>query len=421
MAVFSFTGVLVVVLGAILGPGLATFFAVPDNARRTFVWLVWLMAVATAVEFQIVLQTAVFNAHERFFLINLINAGRSLLQLGLVWAFLVGGYGVVGLGLANLAVTLAAGGCNAVLLKRTLPEVSLSWKHASKDTLLSLLRYGVSTVLATLMNVVRTKVGSVIIAKILGLSAVALYSVASGIVLQLYSVVISGTNVLTARFARVDGTGNQEALRILFLKSLLVCSVLSFGPGLLIAILGPRFIILWVGPDFSEAVPALYVLTLGYVTALAQSSGWNLLFATEKHHFLAKVSIVEAIAMLVGSVLLAAKLGIVGVALASTGAMLITKVIVQPFYVARIIQIPLRCYLAAMWPPFLVASGLGVLAYLLGLREFAGRCSVPAYLGTAFALGGAYLTAVTLATHRKPYFPFQFSELKRWHLAITSK
>ena len=85
---------------------------------------------------------------------------------------------------------------------------------------------------------------SLVIGKCVGFAEVAIYAVAGKIVLHYISqLIISGLRVLDPRFAMLDGAGEKTALRTLFMRSLFISSLLSFGLGMLTMTCGANFII----------------------------------------------------------------------------------------------------------------------------------------------------------------------------------
>ena len=157
-------------------------------------------------------------------------------------------------------------------------------------------------------------------------------------------IVTAGMGVLNPRFAALDGIGNQPKLRELFLRSLKISALLGFGICIAMILFGPKFIILWVGRDYRNAIPVLIILCCSYVFALSQNPGIILLYAINKHKYYACFTIIEGLINITLSIILVTPFGIVGVALGTMISMIIIKVFIMPVYVCKAINLGLIEY-----------------------------------------------------------------------------
>jgi len=77
----------------------------------------------------------------------------------------------------------------------------------------------------------------------------------------------------------------------------------------------------------------------------------------------------EGIANLALSIYLAPRLGLIGVALGTTIPMLVTKLVIQPWYTLRIIGIPVKDYFVLSFLRPLLTTGIFLVVFLLVLDE----------------------------------------------------
>jgi len=167
----------------------------------------------------------------------------------------------------------------------------------------------------------------------------------------------------TPRFAHLEGEGNHQELKSLYLKSLSVGAFLSFAIATPIIIYGEQFVLLWAGKEFLEAVPVLWLMAASFALTMAQSSSVAMMYALHKHQIFAGVSLVEGIANLLLSIYLAPKYGIVGVALGTAIPMIFVKLILQPLYLTRIVDVPLISYVSTLLPPLILAALLASIPF----------------------------------------------------------
>lgn len=367
---FALTGGGIMVLAVALCVPAAGFFGVAEAGVATFAITLLLAAGSVVLDFFGSVTTSMINACERFDLLNYLNIGRQVAQTAGTLLVLMFWPSVAGIAAVIFLVSLAALGIGLVLGRRLIPEVSFFRPGFDRRRLGELLGYGKSTVLLTVSNVVRLRLGNIIIAKFAGVAAVAGYSIAVSLITNFSSVISSSLGVLNARFTRLHAGARQAELATLYRTSLFASSAMACGLGTGMILFGEKFIHLWVGKNLPETVPVLQALTLAYVLALAQAPAWNLMFALSKHHFMAKVTAFESVANIVLGLWLASRYGAVGFAWATAATMIVSKITVHPVYSARIAGLSLGSYLAPLAAPFAAGAILTAVWYALGLQRF---------------------------------------------------
>jgi O-antigen/teichoic acid export membrane protein len=403
LAMFLVTGLIAVAVSVGLAQPLARFFKPPPSQHHVFVVMVMVLGASAAVEFLNSLLTSILAAYERYVAVNAISATAYTLRAAAVVLALRAGAGIEALAWATLGMSLLALVAQYIVARTTIPEVRFSLRQASRATLRVLLTYGFATIVVTTVNLMRTRLDSVVIGRWISLAAVAEYGVAAMIVQYLFNLVNTGTGVLTPRFARLDGTGDMVKMRGLFVRSLFVCAFLACGGGMVAVLFGPAFIRFWVGPGFETATPVLWILAAPYVVGLTQNSGYGLMLARDRHRWFAVISTGEAVANVAISIVLAPRLGVIGVAIGTAAPMFVMKAIVQPLYVAPIAGLRIREYLAPLLLPVSVSVGVTAVSIAAGLLTILQTASVALFLILAAGIACAYAGIVLLLSHEQEY------------------
>ncbi|MBW1727686.1 MAG: oligosaccharide flippase family protein [Deltaproteobacteria bacterium] len=348
LAMFCVTGLLAILISFLVAAPLAHFFKVPSEKVNAFKHIVWALGIATGLSFPSGVFSAMITAREHFVAVNVVNITATLLRAVLTVAILLAGYGLAGIAYPTLAATVVSLIAVFFLVKSVMPEFRIRLAHARLATLKMLLVYGGYTTIISVADILRMKIDSIVIGKMIGLAEVGIYGVAALLVSYMLRLVVSGMGILTPRFAALDGAGHADELRDTFLRSLSISSFIACGAALMALLFGRAFILLWVGPGFEGAIPVLGILAVSYAVALSQTPGIGLLYAVNKHRYYAAVTMAEAIANLLLSILLARLYGIIGVALGTAIPMFVVKLLVQPIYVSRVAGIRFKDYVKAI-------------------------------------------------------------------------
>jgi len=385
LTMFSCTGLLAIVLSFLLASPLAKFFNVSSEYVNEFKFVIYILGIATGVSFPGNVFHTIITAYEKYILANFIKIITTLVRAGLIVLMLLKGLGIIGVAYATLISMIVMAGTNYLACKRFTSVGRFQFKTVKLKVFRELLIYGGSTTVIAIANILRLNIDSIVIGKLVGIAKVAVYGIAALIIRYVLNLIVAGMSVLTPRFAALDGARERAKLQDLFMRSLLVSAVLSFGVCMFIFIFGGRFIVFWVGEGFTDAIPVLWILTIAYAVALSQNPGIGLMYALKKHHFYAAVTIIEAIANVILSILLAPKYGIIGVALGTAIPMLVVKLFVQPIYISGISGITIWNYAKPFILPATMAFIMVILAYNLGIvTEWKGDLTVRSLISFLF-------------------------------------
>jgi O-antigen/teichoic acid export membrane protein len=287
---------------------------------------------------------------------------------------------LAGIAYPTFAATVVSILAFALFSRRVVPEFRVRFGAANMATLKMLLIYGGFTTIIVIADILRLKIDSIVIGRMIGMAEVGIYGVAALLIQYMLKLVTSGMSVLSPRFAALDGADDRQKLKDIFLRSLSISSFIACGVGLIALLFGRSFLYLWVGKEFEAAVPVLSILAISYMFALSQAPGIGLMYALNKHRYYAAATMAEAIANVLLSILLAPRYGIIGVAIGTAIPMMLVKFFLQPIYVSRIANISLRSYTKAIAPAFLTSLLVIILfvssVYLLDLDLEIRSCSL---------------------------------------------
>lgn len=363
LAMFCITGVIAIIMSVLLAKPLAHFFDIIAEERAAFVLVIIILGITTGVSFPGSVFAAALKAHEKFVVSNFVSIARTVSQAALTVFFLLNGKGILGVAYSNLIVTLGQTLVQIVLCLKLLPHIQIGFSMARRNVLKSLITYGAAAMVIAVSDLLRFNLDSFVIAKWDKITSVAVYGIAALIIRYMLMVIATGLGVLAPRFAKLDGAGEKKRVQTLFLKAMSISAVLGFGICMLAIVFGWQFIKLWVGSDFEGAVLPLWILAVAYAFALSQNPAVRILYAINKHRFFAVASVAEGLANLAISIILVQFYGIVGVAIGTAIPMLFIKVIVQPIYVSRAIDISLTDYIK----PLVAPCATGVIMTILGV------------------------------------------------------
>jgi len=199
--------------------------------------------------------------------------------------------------------------------------------------------------------------------------------------------------------SELEGSGKWEDLQRIFLRGTRAAALLSLLIGSIFLVDGQAILRLWVGERFVGSYFLLLTLTAGYVLTLGQYPSNVLICALNRHQALGWWTLAEGVINLFLSVHWAKSYGLVGVAMGTTVPMVFTALILQPWYVLRLIKLPAWQYLREGLLRPLCAGGVFLLACHFALTPsltagragfmlaLAAQCGLFAILAYTLGLG----------------------------------
>ena len=274
-----------------------------------------------------------------------------------------------------------------------------------------LLGFGSRLSAVDLLNAVITNVDYVFVGRLLGATALGIYTLGWQLPeLIIINVSLVAAQVLFPAFASVDREALGRAYLISLRYTLLVGLPLAAG----LAVLAEPFIIAAFGDQWRDSVVPMQVLTI-YATGVTLGMPAGAAYkATGRAGFLLRLAVAKAV-MAVASIAAFTHLGIVAVAGCQAASTAIVD-LVGIFFAARLLAVGLPAIAAEAWPSATGALGMAAVMWVIQAVVDSpwpalitgGLAGVLVYAGVVILLAGPWLDHL-----RDTMFPARFTEAPR--------
>jgi O-antigen/teichoic acid export membrane protein len=397
MAILGCGSLLTIVATAGMMLALPLFRSTPELLEQARIGLM-LAGLNLALALPMGALGGVLVALERYDILSRAGMMASVAQAVLVIVFLNRGHGIVSLAAIALATSVAQSVVIALYAKALYPALRISLRFVSSAGCKELLGFSAYRFIYIIATQLIFSTDAIVIGAILGAGAITSYAIAGSLILRGRDVVALATDTLYPAASRLDGQNNRTGLKNLYI----VCTGLALLLGLPLclgfALLGKQFVALWMGKEYAFSATVLAVLVIPQFTSMPQYSSSLVLASMAKHKILAFIAIGEGILNLILSIVLARKLGVIGVAWGTVIPHLLTTGIVIPLYTLRVLDMSVSEYLrSAVLRPVLCAVPVGALCYVFSAAvpsaswgvfgaEVAAVCCVMAIMAYALCL-----------------------------------
>lgn len=252
---------------------------------------------------------------QKIYLTNLIGLVGTLSFGFLAWLALSQGFGILGLGLANLLAGLIENGAYLLFCFILTPDLKISLSHISRDEFNKMFSFSSAQLISNVSSLMTHNADLIIIKLFMPLESVGIYAIPLRIVTYGYMLIKQFTNVLTPVITDMHTLADRERLKSLFLYA----TKYAFTAAAAIALPGMIFakdaLTLWVGASFGHAEDVLIILLLAMWLASLQFISSDILQMSGYHALFAKFVLLTISIHLLISFVLIKPLGLFGVAL----------------------------------------------------------------------------------------------------------
>jgi O-antigen/teichoic acid export membrane protein len=367
-AVTMFAVIGVIVFLTLLGiePFIGSLFKVSGENLHLFHISLAVAALGIGISFPSAIYTAVHQAHGDYRYLNVLGICLQAVQVGAGMGLLLAGYGIVAL--VTLSTTLnVLGFFLKISHARRRFGVRVRQGKSSWAVTRQMFSMSVWIFLMNLATHVIFSTDNFVVGAVLGTSAVASYQVALGPSSALQTAGNQFDVVSLTAAASLRAQDAMDDLRRLLLEATRVVAAVAMPGVVVFAVWGRQLLALWVGRSFETSFWTLVVLSLGYLFATLTGAASQVMLAINRYKVMALLSLGEATTNLVLSIVLARKIGIIGVALGTTIPLTVMAFGVYIPFACRLIGLPYSRLLRRLVLPLTVnAVAFGILRLVAG-------------------------------------------------------
>jgi O-antigen/teichoic acid export membrane protein len=355
--------------------------------------LLGMMGVRVALGFPMTVFGAATTARQRFALNNMIAILAALVNGLVTYVVLASGRGLITLVASSSTVYIASYAAYAWTAKRAMPEMRIRPSLFSRALVRDVTAFSVYMFIIDIAVQIGFNLDNLVVGAALGTSAVAVYAVILRLADYQRQVCNQFNGFLFPVVVRFDARGRADVLQHMLIEGTRIALILITGVTICVIGFGEPLLARWMGPGFEAGVVPLYILAIAGVVLVGQGPLANILLGTGRHRLVAIVSLGEAVANLILSVILVRWFGLLGVAVGTALPVVVAALFILLPAACRQMSVPsttfLRLVLAAP-----LTGGAPAIAACLVLRHWYPPASIPAILGEGALVALTYFGAL---------------------------
>ena len=343
LLVFIIMGAIALIAGLVIAFNVTIFFNetyTADDLEIAKILMIFL-AINLSVSFPASVFTSYISSQEKFIFQKLANMGKTVFSPCLSIAFLLLGYGSIGMVIATTAISLLVDIINVLFCVGKL-KMRFSLRNPNLYLLKDIAIFSIFIAINQIVDQINWQTDKIILGKMVNPTAVAIYAVGSNLnaMYTNFSTAISGVFAPQInRLVSMQPNGWVDEINALFQKvgrlQFLVLGLIMSG----FIFFGQYFISIWAGEGYELSYYIALLLICPGTIALIQNIGVEVQRARNKHQFRSLVYLFMAVLNVGISILLCYYLGTIGTAIGTTISLVIANGLIMNIYYQKKLDI----------------------------------------------------------------------------------
>ncbi len=293
--------------------------------------------------------TATLNGLQRYDFNNFMQLCCSILwALGTVASMKLG-YGLIGMAICRLTISLTSNIASTAFLFRIF-KFRLSFKLSSRPMTWQLLNFGFFSFIMSISQLLFYRIDNLVISETIAspAEAITIYAIGFNLLETLRRLSMSALAPImpvASELGELPPDKRSHKISELFARGMRFSLILSLPILLFLIIFGQQFFRLWLGSDYArQSSQTTYwifvIMAIPQILAIAHFAGNHIVVGLAKHHFPAYTFLAMALLNLILSIILAKFFGVYGVAFGTAIPLVLMRCIYH-IYFRQALKIPI--------------------------------------------------------------------------------
>ena len=345
-------GALILALSGGLAAVFPLIFKVPSALVLDAREAILVIGVSTAISMSIGVLGGVLSALNRYDLQSYVTLIQLAVRVIGVVAVLLAGRGIVAIAFTELLAAVVSNGLLVYLARTIYPELKIRLTKPRWGVLREIWSYSIYAFLIIIAGQLIYQTDNLVVGAFVSTAAVTFYSIGNSLCRYTQQFLYAMTTAFTPAASTYEAAGDMASLRALYYNGTRATMAVTLPIVITLIVRGGSFIGLWMGPQYAKTSgTVLAILATALLFSLQNAPAMSISYGVEKHKTVAKWAIVEGIANLTLSIVLARKYGIDGVAIGTLAPSLVVNLILWPRYVFQLVGIRYREVFREVWGP----------------------------------------------------------------------
>ena len=336
------------------------FHLAPEQTQTAqIVLLVVTLNVAASTAFSVF--GGVINGFQRYDLNNIVGSASSVATALVNVAVLMAGFGLIHLVIAMTAVRVLTLWVYRANAYRVFPGLRISWSLFRTSRLREVTGFSIHMAVIDWANKLNYSVDALVIGAFVNTTAVAVWAIAQRLAELSQRIANQLNDILFPAVVENDTAARLDRLQKIFVQGTKLSLATVVPMSMAMLLLAQPLVTAWVGPDFSDSVLILQLLSVVVMIRVGNATGMTVLKGAGSHRVVSAANIITAVCNVALSVAMVRPLGLSGVALGTLIPVGIASMFVLFPLACKRVELSIPAALArGVWPSLWPGVVMGV-------------------------------------------------------------
>jgi O-antigen/teichoic acid export membrane protein len=345
LLIFGAIGVVAILVSLAIAVFILPHFHIPAAYQGKARIVIFLIGTSFAISLISGVFGGILIGLQRFDYSNGVEVVVTILRAIAVFLCLRHGLGLVTLALIQASFSLSRLLGNFILTRSLYPQLPVGRQYWGRNELKLIFSYGFYSFLLQMAGSLIIYSDSVVIGAFSEVRWVTFFAIAGSLVDYARSLISGISQTVSPMMSGLEARQRENELRNVFLTAARYATLLALPIAITFALRGHSFIGLWMGPRYADiSGQILVVLAVTVFFAGTNHTVGATVLGLGRHKAIVPIHVAEGLCNLALSIFWVRRYGIVGVAWGTTLPNLFPSLLAYPWYMRRVLGIPLQTY-----------------------------------------------------------------------------
>lgn len=371
---------------------------------------------------------SVLTALQRMETYNILLIAYLVEKFVAITIALMLGYGLPGLMVSDLALTILGLVPLILMTKKYFPYLAFRWMGYDWALMKKLFRFGTQLQISRIAEMIQSHFDKFILSRLFGLSAVSMYDFGSRPSSRLRGLPLTAVSSLIPAISALDAVENRNRIQAALVRSTRYLAIVTVPMFAFFICFAGEIIYVWIGSGFGQAAMTLRLLSVAHLVAVVTGAMALVSQGMGEPEVQMRTTLIQAALNIVLSLTLATMFGFYGAVVGTTVSIVIGGLLLFRWYGKKLIDHPLSMFVRVMVKPLVsvlpsVVVGLVVSQVVQQLLGFHTRAAISVLLAAVAMVflglyGGMIVWSKTLSSDDRGFvegaIPARFMHLLKF-------
>jgi O-antigen/teichoic acid export membrane protein len=323
IAVYAVVGMILLLSTWLLGEVILRLVGVPESIMVDAVFVLRVAILVLLISNLMSPVTSVLTGLQRMDINAYISIVGQLLNIFGTIAVLSAGFGIRGLILNSLAITVINCSCLAWFAFRLVPALKLGLRYCRKAMVKKFLGYGANLQVSKLAQIILFQTDRILALRLFGQNVATYYDIGARLSNTARSITSLSISALVPAVAELDARQHHDAIMMLYKRGSKYVAVTATFLFVFLCAFAPQIVRLWMGEQYLAAASVVRLLVVGYYLNIITGVASSLAAGLGKTEFERRYGIFTSVFNIVAIVGLSLLLGPNGIALGTSLSLMV--------------------------------------------------------------------------------------------------